>query len=106
MAQSCRARDGQLTNAVACAWFGSPPNTDIEKKAPGTSEAFKELTNPGIKAPRTLRYYPKAQIRQGADRVSAPARLVARRKAGRGLVMTAQYVGVHMTETTIAKTQL
>src|SRR5262249_17199037 len=38
-------RDGdQLTNAVACAWFGSPPNTDIEKKAPGTSEAFKELT--------------------------------------------------------------
>jgi hypothetical protein len=32
------------TNAVACAWFGGPPNTDIEKKAPGTCEAFKELT--------------------------------------------------------------
>src|SRR5262249_56005110 len=71
-------RDGdQLTNAVACAWFGSPPNTDIEKKAPGTSEAFKELTileesrDQGAPDPSILS---QCTIRQGADRVSVPAR--------------------------------
>ena len=40
--------------------------------------------HPGIKVPWTPRYYPKAQIRQGADRVSArPARGLE--PAGRGL---------------------
>jgi hypothetical protein len=38
----------------------------------------------GPKVPRRPQYYPKAQIRQGADRVSAPTRPVVRRKAGRG----------------------
>src|SRR5262249_54750928 len=36
-----------------------------------------------------LTYYPKAQIRQGADRVSAPTRPVVRRKAGQGLAQRA-----------------
>ena len=47
------------------------------KESPGgEARAFKELTiyrgNPGIKVPQTPRYYPKAKIRQGADRDAAP----------------------------------
>ena len=44
--------------------------TEGKRKAPGTSEAFKELTCRGIqgsRCPWTLRYYPKAQIGQGAE---------------------------------------
>src|SRR5215471_18215333 len=44
--------------------------TEGKRKAPGTSEAFKELTCRGIqgsRCPWTLRYYPTAQIRQGAE---------------------------------------
>ena len=36
----------------------------------------------GIKVPQTLRYYHRAQIRQGADRVSAPTRRSPLRQAG------------------------
>jgi hypothetical protein len=42
------------------------------KKAPGVPGLSRKHPNLGIKVPQTLRYYPTAQIRQGADRVSAP----------------------------------
>jgi len=35
-----------------------------------------------LKNPQTLRSYPKAQIRQGADRASAPTRRLVVRRAG------------------------
>jgi len=42
-------RDGdQLTNAVACAWFGGPPNTDIEKKAPDVPGLSKQMSKGNV----------------------------------------------------------
>ena len=55
------------------------------KKAPGVPGLSRKHPNLGIKVPQTLRYYPTAQIRQGADRISAPTRPILRRKAGRDL---------------------
>jgi hypothetical protein len=73
------------------------------KKAPGTPGLGDNLRRMSSAPHQTLRCYPKAQIRQGADRVSAPTRRCRNDGPGRPSAWRAG-CGAKMTKTNAAGT--